>query len=268
MILDLDLAKEILINDFDYFPCKFRFYNRNGDPLSANVMNLKGEEWVMKKRMIAEELRPTKLKDYCSRTSQECLRLVEFLKVRTDHVVDVKDGILRLMTNLVTAFAFEVDANAFNDDLFVSKASFCQTPARLTGLSLALVESFPRLSAKLGARMRPFEIDFFMSVLGKVLKIIDFNHSPTVQKCLKMKMPFKETAAQVFSFYENGFSTVSHSIIFALYELAKNPRIQEKLRSHINDALLKHQEIDYDCIMDIPYLNQVCYGEFIIKYIL
>ena len=75
-------------------------------------------------------------------------------------------------------------------------------------------------------------------------------------------LTMNEIASQAIVFFAAGFETSSTLMTFALYELSKNPNIQEKLRSEINEVLAKHQNnITYDSIQDIKYLTQVIDGK-------
>lgn len=52
------------------------------------------------------------------------------------------------------------------------------------------------------------------------------------------------------------------AMTYALYELALNPAIQDRLRREINDVIERHDgKITYDGLMEMTYLDQVVYGE-------
>lgn len=50
---------------------------------------------------------------------------------------------------------------------------------------------------------------------------------------------------------------------YALYELALNQTVQDRLRREINDVIERHNgKITYDGLMEMTYLDQVVYGEY------
>lgn len=54
---------------------------------------------------------------------------------------------------------------------------------------------------------------------------------------------------------------------YALYELAQQPDLQERLREEINEVLEQSNgEITYDNIKQMPYLQQVLDGKFSVRY--
>lgn len=50
---------------------------------------------------------------------------------------------------------------------------------------------------------------------------------------------------------------------FALYELARNPEVQEKARQEINEVLKRHNwKVTYEAIQEMNYLKQVLDGMY------
>ena len=64
--------------------------------------------------------------------------------------------------------------------------------------------------------------------------------------------------AQAAVFLTAGFETSSSTMTFTLYELAKRPDLQERLRQEINEALLRENgSLSYETIMTLEYLGMV-----------
>jgi len=71
-------------------------------------------------------------------------------------------------------------------------------------------------------------------------------------------MTTEELAAQSFLFFVAGFETSSTTMTFALYELAKNPDIQENLRQEIKRVLSQFDnKLTYEAMLEMKYLQMV-----------
>lgn len=70
-------------------------------------------------------------------------------------------------------------------------------------------------------------------------------------------------AAQTFIFFAAGFETSSTTISNALYELALNHDIQDKLREEIEHFAAKNDgEWKYETIKQMQYLDKVFQGKY------
>jgi len=68
--------------------------------------------------------------------------------------------------------------------------------------------------------------------------------------------------AQAFVFLAAGFETTATTMSFALYELALQPDIQDRLRTEITQVLSKYEgQLTYDGIQEMAYLDMVVSGE-------
>lgn len=77
-------------------------------------------------------------------------------------------------------------------------------------------------------------------------------------------LTFNELLAQAFIFFVAGFETSSTTMGFALYELARNQDVQDKLREEIGNVFGKHnKEFTYEGIKEMKYLEQVVMGMFL-----
>lgn len=70
-----------------------------------------------------------------------------------------------------------------------------------------------------------------------------------------------ELAGHALNLFVDGFETSSQVMAFVLYELAKNPHIQEHLHREIVEVLTKHDnKLTYESLQDMAYLDNVVYG--------
>ncbi|KAG8239333.1 hypothetical protein J437_LFUL018962 [Ladona fulva] len=77
----------------------------------------------------------------------------------------------------------------------------------------------------------------------------------TLRKNLK---ELDDITAQALSFVTDGFETSSTLIAFCLFELAHNPKVQEKLRKEIEAKIRQNDgTLTYDALQDMTYLDMV-----------
>lgn len=75
-------------------------------------------------------------------------------------------------------------------------------------------------------------------------------------------LSMKELIAQCFIFFVAGYDTTSTVLSFALYEIARHPEVQEKLREEIHTVLSDNEgELTYDVVLKMTYLESVLNGK-------
>jgi len=141
-----------------------------------------------------------------------------------------------------------------------------------------LIFGAPKLSAKLRIKTLPPEIEeFYLSIVRETIDYrvrnkINRNDFMDMLIDIKLKydngdkqngLTFNEVAAQAFIFFLAGFETSSTTMGFALYELACNQHIQDKLRTEVDSVLKKHnRKLDYDSMREMTYLEKIIDGRF------
>lgn len=72
--------------------------------------------------------------------------------------------------------------------------------------------------------------------------------------------------AQAFVFFGAGFETSSTAMSHAMYELALNPDIQDKLREEVNATFAENNgKLSYESVKDMKYLDKVFKGKFCVE---
>uniref|UniRef100_A0A182MN08 Cytochrome P450 n=1 Tax=Anopheles culicifacies TaxID=139723 RepID=A0A182MN08_9DIPT len=196
--------------------------------------------------------------------------------------IEMKDVLGRFTTDVIGTCAFGIECNTLKtpDSEFrkYGNKAFELDPVTLTKFFFA--SSYPQLARKLHVRTTQQDVeDFFMKI---VRETVDYRESNNVQRndfmnlLLQIKnkgklqdhdtivgkgevgLTHNELAAQVLIFFLAGFETSSTTLSFCLYELAKNPGIQDRLRDEITRAIDDNGgEVTYDVAMNIQYLDNV-----------
>lgn len=85
------------------------------------------------------------------------------------------------------------------------------------------------------------------------------NHSKAEDPSLTMT----ELTAQAFGFFVAGYETSSTLLSFTIYEMAKNPDLQDLLHRELDQTLERYDgEMNYECLKEMPYMVQVIQGKY------
>uniref|UniRef100_A0A1I8PLF2 Cytochrome P450 n=1 Tax=Stomoxys calcitrans TaxID=35570 RepID=A0A1I8PLF2_STOCA len=279
LVMDPELAKNILIKDFSTFDRRGLFHNAKDDPLTANLFSLDGPKWKMLRAKLSPTFTSGKMRfmyPTVVKVGEQLEKLFEELLRQPPHsqVMEITDVLGRFTADVIGECAFGLDCNSLKDP----SAEFCVmgrkffTQRRHGNIVDGLIHAFPEIAQKLGMRVIHQEVhDFYM---GIVQQTIAYRESHNVKRSDFMDMlielknqvdadgrenfTMEELTAQAFVFFVAGFDTSSTTMSYALYELAQQPEVQEKLRQEIEKVLEKHQQqFTYECMKDMKYLEQV-----------
>lgn len=80
-------------------------------------------------------------------------------------------------------------------------------------------------------------------------------------------LTLNEVVAHSFVFFLGGFETASTTMSYCLYELSLNEEVQERARQCVKAAIHKYGDLNYDALLDMPYLEQCINGRLIINFL-
>ncbi|XP_037713923.1 probable cytochrome P450 6a23 isoform X2 [Drosophila subpulchrella] len=279
VITDLDLVKRVLIKDFNHFENRGVFYNEIDDPLTGTLFSIEGQKW----RNLRHKLSPT----FTSGKMKHMFPIVvkvgeEMEKIFSDkttsgegQVLEIVDLVARYTADVIGNCAFGLNCNSLQNPNaeFVTFGKRAITERRFGGLLDFLFFGFPILSRRLRLKMNVQEVEDFYSRI--VRETIDYRlktkekRNDFMDSLIDMYqkeqggnpedgLSFNEVLAQAFIFFLAGFETSSTTMGFALYELARNQDVQDKVRKEIDNVIEKHNnEITYEGIKEMKYLEQV-----------
>lgn len=282
MIRDMDLLKKIMISDFDHFMSRGVYYNEEDDPVSAHLFSLSGHKW----RKLRAKLTPTftsgKMKlmfPIVFDISKSFVTAVNEAVLDNPSGMEIKQLTSRFTTDVIGNCAFGIECNSLREPennayQLINKGVFARSLWKIAQLHFA--QNFPDFSRKMGITSVTKEVsDFYVNLVTNAINhrrktpeprndfmniLVQMHENP---KSDEERITIKEIAAQSFLFFVAGFDTSASTMMFALYELAKNINVQEQAVKHINNVLAKYGgELSYDCLAELDYLDRVIDGEF------
>lgn len=282
LVVDLDYVKNVLTRDFQYFTDRGFYYNEKDDPLSAHLFAIGGLKWRNLRMKLSPTFTSGKMKAMFN-TLVECepyLRTKIDIEISKNTPVDIKEALGCFTTDIIGNCAFGLDCNSIQEDNspFRTFGKKILIFSKLQTLKIVFAFSFPSLSRALGIKFVPEDVSsFFLKIIENTVNYREqnnFRRNDFLQLLIDLKnnefahdegfmhdgtnLTMDELSAQCFVFFLAGFETSSTTMSFALYELAKNPDLQQKLREEVNIVLEKHNDqITYDAIQEMKYMDQV-----------
>lgn len=280
---DLNIIKHILTKDFDNFMDRGVYFNLEDDPLSGHLFSLEGEPW----RVLRHKLSPTFTSGQMKQMFPTLVECGEKFRKYTskffsEEAVDIKDTLARLTTDIIGSCAFGLQCNSLENP----DAEFRKYGKMLFDIDyIEFLRSFvnftlPRSFLRF-IHMRAIKravSRFFMRAVKETVEYREKNHinrKDFMQLLIQLKngetaddksekhgvITMDELAAQALVFFLAGFETSSTATTFALYELALNQKIQDKLREEIYTTLQKYEgKLTYEGAMELHYMQAVIDG--------
>ncbi|XP_043279915.1 probable cytochrome P450 6a14 [Venturia canescens] len=285
---DLDLIKDVLIKDFNTFAERTLEIHEKIEPLSAHLFNLEAKRWRPLRHQLTPVFTSGKLKQMfyllieCADHLEKYLDdLVDSTKTN-EMIIEFRDFTAKFTTDVIGVCAFGLQMNAIADEnstfRSMGKRIFANNWKTLMLFRLRTIA--PQLFEIFGRFLVDKEMsDFYINTMTQTM---DYRKKNGIVKhdfidllMVLRDHPEKVTdielndgllAAQLFVFFVAGFETSSSAISHALYELALNPEVQEKLRQEIKHKMNETgNKIDYDMIKSMKYLDMV-FQETLRKY--
>ncbi|XP_019875569.2 probable cytochrome P450 6a23 [Aethina tumida] len=286
--VDLDIIKNIMQQDFQHFNSHGTYFNEKGDPLSAHLFALSRQKW----RNLRTKLTPTFTSGKMKMMFSRLVECGEGLKEMMDEfsqsgkAMDIKEMLQRFTIDIIVscAFGLECDTMKNPDNDFASKGRNILKPESIGILRILSFFALPHsLLHKLNVRLTDRETEsFFMNVVKKNVeyreknnvyrkdfmhlllqlknrgKVADDEHLTSDGTVAEGAITFNELAAQAFVFFVAGYETSSTTMTFALYEIARDKELQNKMRQEIREVLKKNDgKLTYEAVKDMELMSRV-----------
>jgi len=289
----MELMKDVLIKDFEYFPDQRDFFLGSNKYLADMLFCVSGERWKALRTLATPVFTSGKLKAFVPLFDSIGDDFVKHL----EKIADAKEEMeCKNLFNLFTidasaSFGFGIDAKAISDpnsafkdqvDKLLYRGKYANTGGMLHQFYTALGFLWTDMARLIRAEVfHPQAVDFFANIIKNQCaermrtgnKRSDFIGS-MIQglrqaekdgrdgaKLFKDEEDF-ETAmvANVFVLFLGGFDTSSTSASATAWFLAKNPDVQEAAYQEIKDAIDANegsQHLEYETLNSLPYLDGV-----------
>lgn len=276
---DLDLIKNILIKDFQYFHDRTSPEVSTQNPLMHHLIFLTGQRWKSLRQRLSPTFTSGKMKFMFPTLVKISREFESTLKkfAREDPVFELKDVIARFSTDVIGECAFGIECNSLKDPdaEFRRMGQKIFTSIKRVTLTRFLAERYPKIMGFLSRHVRDRQIEmtkFFIRTVRETIKYRDENkirRNDFLDLLLQMRdnkeiggITFEEIASQVFLFFLGGFETSSTTVSSTMFELVHYTDIQEKLRDEILMVLDRYDnELTYEAVLEMTYLDQVLKGK-------
>lgn len=284
LVTDIDLLRDVMIKDFTNFTDRGIRVSEKVEPFSQNLLNLEHARW----RPLRIKLSPTFTSGRLKEMFHLLLESGRFLEKYMETIssknepVEVRDITAKFTTNVIGSCAFGLDIDVFTDgdNEFLRRGKELFELNTWRKIKATIRDTLPWLYDLLAPIMRDKELnDFYLNLFMDTIKYRKTNNivrhdfvdllreiKENPEKVGDFEMTDELIVAQAFIFFIAGFETSSTTMSHALYELALNPQIQDKLREEICLELKKSDGvITYENLKDMKYLHKV-FQETLRKY--
>ncbi|XP_062552482.1 probable cytochrome P450 6a13 [Armigeres subalbatus] len=287
LAMDLDMIKNVLVKDFQYFHDRSVYYNEKDDPLSAHLLAIEGTKWKNLRAKLTPTFSSGKMKMMFPTiigVAEEFQKLMKTEMSKNDEI-EMKEILARFTTDVIGNCAFGLECNSLHDP----EAEFRRMGRKIFSvpgglLRVFIAQQFRSIALSLRIVLTDKEVSKFF--IGAVKDTVKYREENKIERndfmslLMKLKnaepledgnvskmdpLTVEQIAAQAFVFFLAGFETSSTAMSYCLYELAHNIDLQNKARKCVTDAIKKHGSMTYEAIQDMPYIDQ-CINESLRKY--
>ncbi|XP_037088112.1 thromboxane-A synthase-like [Pollicipes pollicipes] len=278
VVKDLDLLRDVFIKDFK------RFSTRpppsiSTEDFSNSVLQVDPQRWKPMRSLMVSCFSAFKMKQMSPLVSK-CMDTMEEVvdaKITRGDEVDVHALFQALTCDVIAACALALKANCQKDpnDPFLHRVRFFMEHA-----SNPITESafaFPVIADVFGLILKTFALSEHMvkMINDNMTRVIQMRrqdkrtrYQDILQAMLdasgegegihsKLQLTDQEIKSNALVLVLAGYETTANALTSTSYLLAKNQHVQEKLYQEISEQLPADEEMRYDQLASLPYLDQV-----------
>ncbi|CAD6235173.1 GSCOCT00007844001.2-RA-CDS [Cotesia congregata] len=278
ILRDPKIIKQMIIKDFNFFQNRyFSSRNRNDKLGTDNLFSINNPEWKYIRTKLSPTFTSGKLKQLFHLMVETSDNMKNYLdkKFADDknkiQSIEVKDTSTMYTTDIVASLAFGISTNSFDQPTpeFYKRSREQQNFNIGFAIRIFSAFFFPSLSRLFNNSFFGKNTDYFREVFWTSMNAREKSKTErgdVMDSLLKLKNEKQDAqfrfegdslVAQSAIFFIAGLESSSVTISFALYELARRPDLQNRVRTEIIDNLNKFGGLTYDSIQNMKYLMQV-----------
>nr|ATN29099.1 CYP6JB2 [Apolygus lucorum] len=286
LLRDPDLVEAVLVRDFSYLSARGVTDDPNSGPTSKHLLNLGGEHWKIMRNKLTPTFSSGKLKGMHSQLVDCGDALLGYMKEFEDgKPFEARDVITRFTMDVIASCAFGLNLDTINnpENGFRRMALRIFTPSLRLKIFMFIRGVAPWILPWVGSLLRKGKSgdkNFFVDAVEGTLEYRkenkverpDFLHLTNELKLRDLEMiknkeidpnsPFifdhNSLLSNAFVFFIAGFETTATTLSNAMFELAVNPEVQDRLHKEIAQVLEKHDgQPSYSALQEMVYMEQV-----------
>ncbi|XP_026484406.2 cytochrome P450 6k1-like [Vanessa tameamea] len=278
MVQSPELAKNILIKDFEYFPNRY-LYSGYSDPLGTlNLFTVRNPLWKKLRYELSPmftSLRLRKITELMNTNATELVKKIKRDYVEKNNVANLKELFSMYTSDTVAYNVFGIRVSILNDKpsplWYITRHMVQWTFWR--GLEFTMIFFVPLMAAILrfkffSAPATDYVKNIFWDIAKHRKEDDTKNENDFINILLKLKKKLNDSAepdsppaddvilAQAAVFILGSIETSSTTIAFVLHEIAHRPDVQEKLFNEISEAVKRkgRDVLDYNELLELKYL--------------
>lgn len=289
LITDMDTAYDILVRDFNTFPSVHHQWN---DPLAANLITMEGEQWRTIRTKLSPVFSAMSMGTVLSHMAQVNADLVTFVDQFADNPatpIDVRDLFMRYISDAISSSIFGMHTAALRQEnhplMNIAHRMFKAFGGNNGVLLMYFIISYSYIIRRLPVRIFPADIsNYFIEIMDEAMRARVASNDAPRNDLLDLLVRIEQAGCLTDDETGEVLGTITHNQLlghafmtsllgsitsrvalnFCLYELARRPEIQQRLREEVLRAIPVDQEVTYDALEGMPYLQQVVDGEVVV----
>ncbi|CAK9821900.1 Cytochrome P450 6k1 [Anthophora retusa] len=276
LVRNPELVKQILVKDFNYFQNRYFTARSPHDEIgSSSLFTIRNPKWKQLRTKITPVFTSGKLKKafYLITATAESMNKYlgdQFSDGKKTITIPMKDIAMKYTTDIISSIAFGIEVNSFDPEKvkFFNEAQkgLTMTVKRATQFMLAFF--FPTIASYIGSQMLGESTNYFRKVFWESMDAREMNkikRGDLIDSLIELKNGEQETefkfegdalVGQSAIFFVAGRESSVTTITMTLYQLAKHPEYQKRVREEIREILKEHG-LTYESYQKMKYLHQI-----------